>query len=246
MSIELLREWKDKGWTVPEIARNTGKSDNSIRKQYAYHGVQPNLAVRVSNWDLSKIYNPLDIDGQYCIGFLSADGYLSTGERTVAVYIKETDAEILERIKYVLGYPEYVLTHRVRTTSSDQVGMNIGCKELVEFLVYQYGFSKQKSRTLPFPRHLQNPLPFLRGFMDGDGYIGYGCTFSCGSENFVSGLLDWVKFAYGYEPNVQRIGQNKDCFNVTFRKKHELFIRDLFSYPGLQRKSHAFTLYLPN
>lgn len=245
MSIEQLQEWKDLGWTVRQISENTGLKQDNIRGQYKYHGFPPFKAVKVSNWNLNSLYNSLDIDGQYVIGFLAADGYFDR-DRSVCTWIQEGDVEILYRILEVIENYTYQILKRERSCCQPQVGINIGSVELVSFLTQVYGFTNNKSRTLPFPRHLYNPLPFLRGFMDGDGYIGHGCTFTCSSENFVSGLLDWVKFAYGYEPNVQRLGPNKDCFNVTFRKKHEAFIRDLFSYPGLWRKTLAFTQYLPN
>lgn len=245
MSVQNLQEWKDLGWTIRQISENTGIKEENLRGQYKYHKIQPSLVTRVSNWNLSKIFNSADIEGQYSIGFMAADGCLDQ-YKSVAIYIQEGDSEVLYRIMETLQNYDYQLCRRYRDGRLPQVGLNVGCKELVDYLVTYYGFSNTKSRTLPFPRHLHNPLPFLRGFMDGDGYIGYGCTFSCASENFVSGLLDWVKFAYGFEPNVQKLGANKDCFNVTFRKKHEAFIRDLFSYPGLWRKTLAFTQYLPN
>lgn len=244
MSREQFIRWKEDGLTIKDISETTGRSVETIRKMIRYYDVDYNRFVRENPWDLDKVMNDLDVDGQYVIGFLAADGYLSTDRNSVVTWIQEKDSEILERIKRTLGRPESpVLTRQLRNRQP-QAGLYIGSVKLVEHLVAVYGFSNNKSRTLPFPRHLANPLPYLRGFMDGDGYIGNGCTFSCGSVDFVDGLLEWVWRNYGYAPNLQPVGTNRDCYNITFRKKHSEFIHDLFSFPGLYRKTRAYREYL--
>lgn len=234
--------WKEDGLTINEISELTGRSSLTIRKMYSYYQVPFNRE-SLSHWDLTKIMDEKDPEGNYAIGFLAADGYVD-GHKLIACWIQERDSEILDRLKKILGNPNRVLLERFRQDRQTQNGLNIGSVELVEYLRRVYGFTNTKSRTLPFPRHLINPIDFLRGYMDGDGYIGHGCTFTCGSRDFVEGLLDWVWNIYGYEPNVQAVGQNKDCYNVTFRKKHAEFIHDLFSVPGLRRKTLAYRDYL--
>lgn len=245
MSIEEVRQWKEQGLTVLQISENTGKSKDAIYSQFKYHNVKP-VPSFVSPWNLSRIYDQNDADGLYVIGLLAADGYLAMN-KTVCIWISENDVELLYRIKSVLMNENANINRRqLSSHKTPQVNINIGSVDLVRYLGQTYGFSDNKSKSLPFPHHLQNPLPFLRGFFDGDGHMGLSCTFTCGSDNFVQGLLQWVFNRYGYTPNVQMVGANRDCYNVNFRKKHELFIRDLFSYPGLARKTEAFLRYLPN
>lgn len=244
MSREDCIRWKEDGLTIKEISELTGRADNTIRHMYNYYQLDYNRAVR-SNWDLTRITDVNDRDGNYAIGFLAADGFITNGSRTVSCWIQERDSEILKRICQILGNPNRNLPERkLESHRHNQRCLNIGSVELIHYLFDVYGFSNTKSRTLPFPRHLINPIDFLRGYMDGDGYIGHGCTFTSGSRDFIEGLLDWVWDIYGYEPNVQAGGQNKDCYNVTFRKKHAEFIHDLFSVPGLKRKTLAYRDYL--
>lgn len=242
MSTEQLLMWKEQGLTLKEISDQHNINYDTLRSRYVAAGIDFNR--RRSNWDLSKIYNVNDIDGQYAIGLLAADGYLN--RRSADIYLQERDIELLYRLLLILNNPNACIAHRINSNGSKQVGLTIGSVELVNFLCNNYGFLPQKSRTLPFPRHLLNPLPFLRGFFDGDGHMGNTCTFTVGSYDFARGLLEWVYKVYGYEPNVQMVGMYKDVFNIHFRKKHERFIRDLFSYPGITRKTNAFLLYLPN
>lgn len=244
MSREDCIRWKEDGLTIREICELTNRNESAIRKMHDYYNIDYNRAIR-SNWDLRRITDINDRDGNYAIGFLAADGYFCASRRNTICWIQERDSEILRRIVRILGNPSAPIHERqLEGGRRLQSGISVGSVELVRYLTNVYGFSNTKSRTLPFPRHLVNPIDFLRGFMDGDGYIGYGCTFTCGSRDFVEGLLDWVWDIYGYEPNVQAVGQNKDCYNVTFRKKHAEFIHDLFSVPGLRRKTLAYRNYL--
>lgn len=242
MNTEELLQWKEEGLTLREISEQTGINYYTLRSRYLASNIE--FKRGQTNWNLDGIFNELDINGQYAIGFLAADGYID--RRTVCVYVHEKDIELIYRISVVLGVYEPPVHYRVNTLKSRQTGLIIGSVELVKYLSNHYGFQPQKSRTLPFPRHLVNPLPFLRGFFDGDGHIGNSCTFTVGSYDFAVGLLDWINKNYGYTPNIQMVGMNKDVYNIHFRKKHERFIRDLFSYPGLNRKTEAFLKYLPN
>lgn len=245
MGAEQLQKWKDEGLTVRQISESTGIRGDNLYAQYRYYGIEFNKPILISKWNLDKVRDPVDIDGQYVIGFLAADGYLANG-RTVCTWIQERDVEILQRVISVLGRPDFHINRRERTAGQAQLGICIGSKEFMNYLICAYGFSNAKSRTIPFPRHLQNPNPYLRGYVDGNGYMGVNCTITTASDDFVCGLLDWVEYAYNIRPLVQRVGPNKNCFNVVFRKKHEQFLRDLFKYPGLTRKSIAFEKYLPN
>lgn len=248
MSIEDLVLWKDERLTIREIVNLTGMNEGTLRSRYRAAGLDYHRHdyTTVSQWDLAPLKQPFDINGQYVIGFLAADGYIEAHERTIALWIKEDDEEILHRILRTFGREDYVIRRRINSNGCSQIGLYIGSKALVAFLKEQYGFQRQKSRTLPFPTWLPNPLAFLRGYFDGDGYMGVNCTFTIGSRVFAEGFLTWVRNTYGYEPNVQRCGKNKDIYNIVFRKKHRDFLIDLFSYPGLRRKSLAFLRYLPN
>lgn len=243
LSTEQLLAWNQQGLTLKQISEQFNINYDTLRSRYQTAGID--FISGRKKWDISRLYNCSDVDAQYVIGLLAADGYFHS-DREVDIWLQELDIELLYRILNVLNRPDATLHQRVNINGSRQVGIKIGSVELVRFLSSFYGFQPQKSRTLPFPRQLVNPLPFLRGFFDGDGYMGYSCTFTIGSQDFAMGLLEWVNRIYGYTPNVQMCGMNKDIFNIHFRKKHDRFIRDLFSYSGLIRKTEGFLRYLPN
>lgn len=241
MSVEQLLDWKNQGLTVKQIAAYLGISEDAVRGRYKYAKIKP--ADGIKRWDYSRFLNESDEDAQYVIGLLAADGYLD--RKAVKIWISEKDIELLHRILQVFNRPDGVIYRKVTSVGSEQAGICIGSLGFMTFLADGYGFTHQKSFTIPFPRHLSNPLPYLRGFFDGDGHMGQTCTFTSASEDFKDGLLDWIGDTYGFAPNVQLVGPRKNVYNINFRKKHEEFIRDLFSCRGLARKTEAFERYLP-
>lgn len=242
MDIQQLLYWKENKLTLSQISRLTGINLYTIRSRYVAANIE--FYKKPVMWNLDCILDSRDIDGQYVIGLLAADGYIN--KRTIDIFIQERDIELLYRILLVLDNTEAAIHTKINSNYSKQVGLHIGSIYLIDYLSSYYGFFPKKSRSLPFPRHLENPLPYLRGFFDGDGYMGNTCTFTIGSLDFAHGLLDWVYKIYSFQPNVQMVGMNKDVFNIHFRKKHIDFIKDLFSYPGLERKYLKFLEYLPN
>lgn len=247
MSFHDLIKWKDDRLTISRISEITGIPGRTLRSRYKSSGLdyfRSDFKDR-SPWNLNRVRDLNDPAGQYVVGLIAADGCIRDN-RSVSVYVVDRDVELLDRIASVLDNPFARINSRVNSTGSNLVGLNIGSIELVDLLYERYSLTTNKSRNLQFPRFLNNPLPFLRGFFDGDGYIGQSCTFTCGAVDFVEGLLDWVYLQYGYEPNVQMVGRMKDVYNIHFRKKHAEFIHDLFSYRGLERKTNKYREYLPN
>lgn len=233
------QELKEK--TIKEICEETGLKDHVVRYQYKKLGLKFKSNIPKLDFEQLKDFN--NYEGLYLVGFLAADGYINGN--SITLWIHEKDCEILKRIMIFFNKPDLLTMIRKSETGSQLLGINLCSKDLVEFLRKEYGFENRKGETLPFPSHLKDPLPFLRGYMDGNGHIGHGCVFSTASEKFKEGLIGWVKAMYGFEPNIQLVGTNKKCFNLTYRKKHSRFIKDLFEFDGLSRKNKAFLEYLP-
>lgn len=248
-NLEKLLYWKELGLTIREISEQTGIQSSTLRKRYSAAGIEyvraPYGNTGNSGWNLERLMNPNDSDGQYVIGLLAADGYISHG-RSVCIWLQETDIEMLFRILKVVDNLNATIHRRqLDTHVIPQVGIDIGSTELVRYLTNYYGFSNAKSRTIPFP-NTDNPLPYLRGFFDGDGYMGTTCTFTTASPLFAIPFLEWIRKTYGFQPNIQMVGKDRDIYNMHFTRRHSQFIHDLMSYAGLHRKTIAYLNYLPN
>lgn len=239
---EQLILWSDKGYTIPDIVRLTGMKYDSVKSKYRYYGLPYNKVP--SKWNSTRIMNINDDDGLYVIGLLAADGYIYR-DKNIGLYLKHTDVELLHRVINVLGNPAAPISNRVNSCGSIQCGINVGSVEIVKYLQNVYGFTNTKSFTVPFPSHLSNPLPYLRGFFDGDGYMGAQPVITTASYPFLQGLLLWLIRTYNIRPRVSVHGANFTTFNITFRVYESSFIVDMMKYPGLMRKSNRLAEYLP-
>lgn len=116
-------------------------------------------------------------DKAYWLGFLYADGCVNVRKRegrvksmNLELGLKESDIEHLEKFANSLSYENYNITHREKTKS---VRIIVSSTKLCNDLIDK-GCVPKKSLILEFPdflpRHLLNH--FIRGYIDGDGYIG--------------------------------------------------------------------------
>ena len=94
-TIEQLQEWNSRGLTINQISQLTGYEQSSVRYWYKRSGI--NYISDIKRWDVSRFLNVNDIDAQYVLGFLAADGYLAN-HKAVGVYAQINDIEIIYRI----------------------------------------------------------------------------------------------------------------------------------------------------
>lgn len=143
----------------------------------------------------------------YWLGFLYADGYIGEKFRngklkqmTLEVALKGSDDEHLIKFMNSLEYSNYKITHRT-VNNSDTCRVGIYCTKLCKDLINK-GCTPKKSLILQFPSY--NIVPkdlmkhFIRGYIDGDGYLGVKHNNTCdtlrfsicsGSEDFLLSLV---------------------------------------------------------
>jgi len=111
----------------------------------------------------------------YFLGFLYADGYNNTERNSVALSLKESDKEILVTLNGLLQPTkplQYVIV-RNNSNTQNQYRLVIANKHLSKKLS-ELGCTKAKTFTLTYPYWLNAYLAphFIRGYFDGDGYLG--------------------------------------------------------------------------
>lgn len=110
----------------------------------------------------------------YYLGFMYADGY--NGERrlkySVKISLQSRDRHILESFKQILKSGHTVSTENRRGGSSTIFEF---CNKRLSERLTELGCHRAKSFTLTFPDWMpQDLLPhFIRGYIDGDGWIGF-------------------------------------------------------------------------
>ena len=132
----------------------------------------------------------------YWLGFLYADGSVSSTDNRIELGLAEKDLNHIEKFKEFIGVPNKI-SYRPQTKSYRYIFKSIPCKE---DLIKQ-GCMPKKSLILKFPTEQQVPnyliKHFIRGYFDGDGW--FSNTSSCfqvgiiGTEDFIKGFLNIIE-----------------------------------------------------
>ena len=132
----------------------------------------------------------------YWLGFLYADGSVSSTDNRIELGLAEKDLNHIEKFKEFIGVPNKI-SYRPQTKSYRYSFKSIPCKE---DLIKQ-GCVPKKSLILKFPTEQQVPnyliKHFIRGYFDGDGW--FSNTPSCfqvgiiGTEDFIKGFLNIIE-----------------------------------------------------
>ena len=130
----------------------------------------------------------------YFLGFLYADGYNNTDRNSVALSLKEDDKEILIRLNNLLQPSKPLRYVEYKTTNSaNQYRLVIANKHISKRLV-ELGCGKAKTYSLIFPSEKQVPKylvrHFVRGYFDGDGWVGKKAITVVSTLNFCNSLAE--------------------------------------------------------
>lgn len=172
----------------------------------------------------------------YFLGLLMADGYIATTERFVTIALKNEDAYILEKLKKEVN-SEAPLGNKKKCT---QKVLTLCSKKMVNDLK-NLGLTRNKTFTLKFPNIKTEYIRhFIRGYFDGDGYIGERqCTLIISSPDFLNTFLDFFQNKFGknlyfheiknsYRVNLNR--RDNDVVNFIYKDAHIYLNRKYNNY----------------
>jgi uncharacterized protein YerC len=193
-----------KQFKIGRLALNEILSQNAVQKRTKSESCSTKHKINDAYFD------HIDCEAKaYFLGFLYADGY--NGEKDqkykVALHLQERDVHILEAFKVALDS-----NHPIRVDKRKQACLDIGSKRLSESLT-KWGCGRAKSFTLTFPEWMPEELlpHFIRGYIDGDGWISFRGE---GQESVVG--------AVGSIPFIERLGEliENKCQIRSFIQKH--------------------------
>lgn len=235
-----FRELANEGKGYKELAEYFGVTTRTIRNWKNALGVaichRPAYRKYFFN---EKYFDNIDCEEKaYFLGLIMADGFVS--DKSLGIALKSEDGYILERLATTLGMDGYSLGNK---KNGAQKTIYICSKYLVNSLE-NHGVTKNKTFTLKFPK-ISEPYMrhFLRGYFDGDGYIGkrhFNVIIS--SDDFLSEFLSVYQKREGKLPYIQRMSNS---YSVYFYKKDASFIQWLYkdNSISLTRKNNNFVEY---
>lgn len=228
--IKLLKE----GVTAYNISKQTNCSTSVISRI----SKQNNIITQTKEEFIEKVkkvkHNPFEgLNNEninYWLGFLAADG--SVYEDRIRLGLQEQD---LNHIKKFKSFTDSDLKIIKTIKDNTHIGYNVAFrnKEVVNFLS-SLGITNNKSLTLKM--NLNITKDFLRGVIDGDGYIrkkGYEISISTCSEIFAEQLKDSFVNLFEITPKIYKNSKNRinTIYNVTIlgKEKVKFVLRELYN-----------------
>lgn len=175
---EIIKLYKE-GLSSVEIAKIYGVTHKTITKILDKCGVQRRNGGR-RKYKLNENYfdNINTPNKAYILGFLYADGSNMESKCTISISLQEDDRYILEKIRKEIGsekpleFLDYSNKHDGGYNYKNQYRLLMFSRHMCEVLKDK-GVVPNKSLILQWPTFLSDDLysHFLRGYIDGDGYI---------------------------------------------------------------------------
>jgi len=228
--LKLLKE----GTTPYNISKQTNCSVSFISKV----AKENNIITQTKEEYIEKIKkvknNPFEnlnnSNVNYWLGFLSADG--SVYEDRIRLGLQEQD------LAHIVKFKDFINSDlRIIKTIKDNtyIGYNVAFrnKEIVNFLI-NMGITSNKSLTLEI--NLNITKDFIRGVIDGDGYIrkkGYEVSIATGSEIFAEQLKNSFVNLFNITPKIYKNSKNhkNTIYNVTVlgKEKVKFVLKELYT-----------------
>lgn len=201
--------------SLTKIAKNNGIGRNVLSKrikELGYDVINYQNKVKFDN----TMFDSIDSEEKaYWLGFIFADGYISSqeGNYNFEISLKGSDKEHLQKFNKFMKHEDinHVKMGKVSCegVECERCRWGIYDKHLWEVL-NSYGCVPKKSLILEFPKESifkEKSLikHFIRGYWDGDGCLSWGnkehtipCLGVVGTEDFLTSLKNYLPLEYNY------------------------------------------------
>lgn len=227
---EIVDKYLNKAYTIKMLANEYGCNISTIGRLLKRNNITKRLNSKYSfNEDYFEVIN--DEHKAYWLGFMYADGYVSSTDNDILLRLKHDDGYILEElvkdlnsnipIRYYIG--DIVLPqNKIRKSTHYYACFNI-CNAKLKHDLIKHGCLERKSLVLKFPTTVPNKLlpHFIRGYMDGDGCITNAGKSKNGFQNYkvsfcgTKEMLESIKDLFGYNNKLyKRHKDNKNNYSL--------------------------------
>jgi intein/homing endonuclease len=189
----------------------------------------------------SEFFSKPNTLNSYIAGFIAADGYIYEKKKAVSIHLNRRDEGHLLMIKEKLSYSGVI---RYCKTDESATLCISGVPRLLGDLKNSFNVIPRKTNILEPPElSLSNSLPFIIGYIDGDGSLGlYGKTQSpflsiVGTYN----MLIWIRDIFnqignvGIDNKVGQAGKSKASIYTLTGRKAQKIIQILYNIPHIPK-----------
>lgn len=159
----------------------------------------------------------------YVLGWLASDGCVSdTG--SISLKLQATDKSIIQYLARLMAYTNKIGERsdvdKRNQTISDAVSLSFTSREVADILLI-YGIGPRKSLVMQYPTTISDRFKksYIRGIMDGDGYIVVGKSTSVGfigTHDVINGLRHDISRLARIDPSAGCIVPNGIMWTLTY------------------------------
>ena len=224
----------NQGLTLQDIAEKLNISHWTVLSRLKKIGIKKNTRHTIKN---PNVFNTFTPESCYWAGFIAADGSIHKNRNTVAIEIKAEDEKHLHNLCHIMGRDNQVWyrdrekndkIYRAAAISLEAQSIKIG-------LQYNFNITPNKSNTLKPPQNIPQEYlhHFIRGYVDGDGSIGWHkhnntprLNVCSGSKEFLEWLAENIKNNVITGNPTVREETNRNLYTVEFMGKQVCDILD--------------------
>lgn len=236
----IIEDLKEGLLSIYAIAKKYNRSDYYIKSIAKKYNIKTKSREEhldevtiVKNNPFEDLTNP---DVQYWLGMLAADG--SICKNRIRLSLQEKDLGHIEKFKSFIGYDLKIGT-TLKNNKYRGYHVHFRSKKVSDFL-YNLGITPRKTFTIDYKGPLT--IDFLRGVIDGDGYIRKNrreISISSASLIFINQLHDFIENTLEIECKIRNPENNnvyiaEVCGKAKVKKLIELLYTNAHTY--LQRK----------
>lgn len=233
------------GQGLQTAGKSFGYSQKTVETLLKNRGVK--LRTYIEAKDVQRKYHVDDnffkrqsSDMAYILGFLAADGSISSKENGIFLELHQQDEEILKKIVSTVQL-DRPLTYRINNSGTPCVKMSVWSSSWKKDLAV-YGITPNKTFTLQPPVFLEScyNIDFIRGYFDGDGTIVVRpekqqaeVNITGVSKNMIVWIRDTLATQYG-------ISNPKLTTSLAPNQKTIIYKTAYFNLETLKRLYHVF------
>lgn len=206
-----------KGSTLKDVGKvyNIGpKRVGELFKQYGYN--TRNVSDAHKKYKINEdFFDAINTQEKaYCLGLLYADGTNITKRNSISIGLQERDKELLEKVRSAIGIDKPLYFEKNNKEYGQNIyRLNIVNKHMSKVL-NNIGMVQNKSLILTFPTCIPDELMhhFIRGYVDGDGYISRG-------RDYTAEIMGTESFCLSIQKILLRCGIDSQIYNTTLHKE---------------------------
>lgn len=257
---KLFELYKTGNYNFVELSRIFTTNPQNIGGMLRRHGlVTKTKSELLRKYPLNENYFDI-IDSEekaYFLGLLYADGCNNIKKGVVSIGLKESDKDLLQKLNNLIQPDKplqfcdksYIRSRKGFENSQNQYTIVISSRHisnsLVELGVYKAKTFKLKFPTLyQVPKHLQSH--FLRGYCDGDGYIGKSQISFVSTREFCEKVESLIKEELNINSYIRQRGI-KNVYELSLNNKAcRTFLKFIYNDANiyLKRKYDKYILQM--